>query len=72
MRNSPILTQFDTQSPTWTKLLAHYTPLLAKHRARIENPGIEERERIALAWQIATIKDLIALGEVKNVAGAGD
>lgn len=67
------LTDFERKSSTWEKLVAHYTPLLAKHRARLENPNIEERERVKLCWQIDTIKNLLALGEQdkKDVAGAG-
>lgn len=67
------LTDFERKSSTWEKLVAYYTPLLAKHRARLENPNIEERERVKLCWQIDTIKNLLALGEQdkKDVAGAG-
>lgn len=68
-----ILTPFECQGETWQKLMGHYKPLLAKYRTRLEVPDIDERERIALCWQIDTIKKLIALGEPdgKNVAGAG-
>lgn len=69
-----ILTKHECQSEVWQKLMKHYKPLLAKHRARLEVPDIPESERIALCWQIQTIKQLIALGESeqKNVAGAGE
>lgn len=68
------LNPLDIRSQAWEKLLSHYKPILAKHRARLENPDIEERERIGLAWQIKVIKGLIAHGDLdaKNVAGAGD
>lgn len=69
-----ILTSHECQTEVWQKLMTHYKPMLAKHRRRLELPEIEERERVALCWQIQTIKQLIALGEPdeKNVAGAGE
>lgn len=57
------LTPHEAQSALWQKLVSHYTPLLAKHRARLENPRIEEKERIELCWRIAAIKDLFELAE---------
>jgi hypothetical protein len=68
-----IMTPHECQSETWQKLMKHYKPMLAEKRARLEVPNILESERIALCWQIDTIKKLIALGEpdAKNVAGAG-
>lgn len=66
-------TDHERKSSTWEKLQAHYKPLLAKHRARLENPSIDDRERVALCWKIDMIKGLLALGEQdnKDVAGAG-
>lgn len=71
--NKPILTKHECQSETWQKLMAHYKPILARHRQRLEVPDIPESERNALCWQIDAIKKLISLGEpdAKNVAGAG-
>lgn len=57
------LTQHEVAQPLWSKLVDHYSPLLAKHRARLENPALPESERIALCWQIKSIKDFLALGE---------
>lgn len=57
------LTPYETNTPLWAKLVEHYTPILTKYRARIENPRIAETERIELAWKIASIKDLLALAE---------
>lgn len=57
------LTPFEVQSALWAKLTEHYTPTLAKHRARLENPAIDERERIGLQWQIKVLKDFLALAE---------
>jgi hypothetical protein len=67
------LTDFERKSSVWEKLVAHYSEKLAKARQRLENPDIDERERIKLCWQIDTIKSLLALGEQdsKDVAGAG-
>lgn len=68
------LTKYEVQSEVWQKLMAHYKPLLAKHRNRLEVPNIEERERVALCWQIHAIKQLIAMGEPdeKNVTAASE
>lgn len=68
-----VLNIIDVQTQCWERLRKHYEQQLVKWRARLENPNIEERERIALCWQIDTAKNLLAL-EVearKNVAGAG-
>lgn len=56
-----ILTPFDAQSDTWTKLMAHYAPKLAGYRARIESTATPDVERAALAWKISAIKELMAL-----------
>lgn len=50
-------------SPLWQKLEDHYCPILAKLRARIENPDLEESARIPLLWQAHTIKQFLALGD---------
>ena len=57
------LAPHEIASPLWQKLTEHYTPLLAKHRARLENPLIQESERIALCWKIAAIKEFFDLAE---------
>lgn len=57
------LTAQDIGSPLWAKLVAHYQPLLAKYRARIESPRISEPERIELAWRISGIKEFLILGD---------
>ena len=57
------LSPHEVNQPLWSKLTSHYEPILAKHRARIENPRIKEEERIELAWRIAGIKELLALAE---------
>lgn len=67
------LNPHEIQSTLWQKLVAHYTPVLAKHRVRLENPKIAESERIQLCWQIQAIKDLFELAEPsrKNGTDAG-
>lgn len=67
------LAPHEIATPLWQKLVEHYTPILAKYRARLENPRIDEKERIELCWRIATIKDLFELAEParKKVGDAG-
>lgn len=67
------LNAHEIATPLWTKLVEHYTPILSKHRARLENPALAEHERVALCWQIKVIKDFLALAEPeqKKVTGAG-
>lgn len=57
------LNQHDLSTPLWSKLCAHYEPLLARARARLENPQMPESERIALCWQIKNIKEFLAMAE---------
>lgn len=57
------LNPHEINTSVWQKIAEHYTPILAKYRARIENPRIEEKERIELAWKIAGIKELLAMAE---------
>lgn len=57
------LNPHEINTSVWQKIEAHYTPILAKYRTRIENPRIEEKERIELAWKIASVKELLALAE---------
>jgi len=66
------LTQVEIASPLWNKLAEHYTPILAKLRARAENPELSEADRMPLLWQIKHIKDFLALSqtEQKKVTGA--
>lgn len=61
----------ETGTPLWTKLVEYHLPILAKYRARIENPLLPEAERIALAWQIKSIKEFLALGEPDAKKGDG-
>ena len=67
------LTPHDTKTPLWTKLVLHYEPILAKNRARAENPLLPEAERIDLLWQIKFIKDFLALAQPdeKKATSAG-
>ncbi len=57
------LNAFEIASPLWQKLEAHYTPELAKLRARAENPELSESDRVPLLWRIKFIKDFFALAE---------
>lgn len=61
----------ETGTPLWNKLVEYYTPLLAKYRARLENPLLPEAERVALCWQIKSIKEFLALGEPDVKKGDG-
>lgn len=67
------LTHLEIGSPLWAKLVAHYEPKLVTYRARLENPNIPETERIALCWQIKSIKEFLALAEpeLKKETSAG-
>lgn len=55
------LNPHEIASPLWTKLCEYYAPLLAKARARNENPLVPEAERISLCWQIKFMKDFLNL-----------
>jgi len=57
------LAPHEIASPLWQKLKSHTEAQLERKRSRLENPRIDERERIQLAWQIDTWKELLALGE---------
>jgi len=63
--NAMKLTAVEVGTPVWHKIMAYYEPKLVKHRDRIENPRITEAERIEIAWRIAGIKELIALGNLE-------
>jgi hypothetical protein len=65
------LAPHEIAQPLWTKLVEHYTPLLAKYRARLENPSMPEAERISLCWQIKHIKEFLALGQPESKKEAG-
>ena len=67
------LTQHEISTPLWSKLVEFYTPQLAAHRARLENPLLPEVERVALCYKIQSIKNFLALAEPeqKKVSGAG-
>lgn len=57
------LTPHDIGTPLWQKLEDHYTPILAKLRARAENPDLTEADRLPLLHQVKFIKEFIALAE---------
>ncbi|MES3041809.1 MAG: hypothetical protein V4730_11760 [Pseudomonadota bacterium] len=57
------LNQHDVSTPLWQKLEAHYTPTLAKLRARAENPELPEAQRTPLLWQIKFIKEFLEMAE---------
>ena len=58
-----ILEKHDIESPLWHKLKTHYDVEIAKYRARLENPRIQEVERVELCWKIEAIKRFFALAE---------
>lgn len=60
MRLSP----HDISTALWQKLADHYTPLLAKARARAENIEIPAEERMQLLYKIKFIKEFLALAEL--------
>lgn len=57
------LTSVEISSGLWNKLVDHYTPILAKSRARAENPALSEEERIPLLYRIAFIKEFLEMAE---------
>jgi hypothetical protein len=57
------LTSVEISSGLWRRLTDHYTPLLAKTRARAENPALSEAERLALLYRIAFIKEFLEMAE---------
>lgn len=57
------LNTVEAGTPLWNKLVAYYTPALAKLRARAENPELPEAERKGLLYQIKFIKEFLALAE---------
>ena len=67
------LAPHEVATPLWTKLVEHHTPLLAKYRARLENPMTADAERTALCWRIAAIKEFLELGQPakEKATGAG-
>jgi hypothetical protein len=60
------LSLHDISTSLWQKLFDHYTPLLAKARARAENIEISNEERMKLLYQIKFIKEFLALAELDN------
>jgi len=60
------LSLHDISTSLWQKLTDHYTPLLAKARARAENIEISEQERMKLLYQIKFTKEFLALAELDN------
>lgn len=67
------LNHAEIATPLWQKLDAHYTPTLAKLRARAENPELPEAQRLPLLWQIKHIKDFLEMAQPdpKKVTSAG-
>lgn len=64
MSNIPLkLASHEVNSPLWQKIEAHYKPMLAKYRVRIESTATSAEERQELAWKIDGIKKLLALAE---------
>lgn len=57
------LTNIEISSGLWNRLVDHYTPILAKSRARAENPALSEAERIPLLYRIAFIKEFLEMAE---------
>jgi hypothetical protein len=58
------LSLHDISTSLWQKLTDHYTPLLAKARARAENIEIPAEERMKLLYQIKFIREFLALAEL--------
>lgn len=69
-----MLTPSDVQSECWTRMKKQFETQLTEWRGRLENPNIEERERLALCWKIDTVKQILMAETLvrKNVAGAGE
>jgi hypothetical protein len=67
------LTQYEIAQPLWGKLVEHYTPIIDKHRLKIENPDMPEKERIASVYHIKFIKEFLALAtpELRKEKSAG-
>ena len=67
------LNAHEVGQPLWAKLTEHYTPLLEKHRLKIENPEMPEKERVASVYHIKFIKEFLALAkpELKKEISAG-
>ena len=57
------LTSVEASSSLWRRLTDHYTPILAKSRARAENPALTEAERLTLLYKIAFIKEFLEMAE---------
>jgi hypothetical protein len=57
------LSQHDVASQCWQKIKTYYDEVIAKKRERLENPRISDAERLQLAWQIDTVKEVLSLGE---------
>ena len=62
------LTNVEVASGLWSRLVAHYTPILAKARARAENPALIESERLILLYKIAFIKEFLEMAEPEERA----
>ena len=57
------LTSVEISSGLWSKLVDHYNPILARLRARAENPALTEADRLALLYKIAFIKEFLEMAE---------
>lgn len=66
------LNDFEIQSSTWLKLSTYYKDKLSLYRARIENPNLDEKARIALCWQIKVIKELLNHAEKEDLSSADE
>ena len=62
------LTGVEVSSNLWQRLTDHYTPILAKARARAENPALIESERLILLYKIAFIKEFLEMAEPEERA----
>lgn len=68
------LAQWEINDKTWQRLAAHYEAKLAGLRKKLENPHTAEDQRTGLIWQVHTIKEFLAHGQIddKNAADAGE
>ena len=56
-----MLNSHEVGTPLWGKLSEHYEAKLAKLRAQLENPRIDESKRLELAWRISEVKAFLSL-----------
>lgn len=67
------LTPGECNNDTWRRLKAHYEQRLAFERQKVENLGLDERERMQRLVRIDEIKKFLSLGESgeERAANAG-